>query len=132
MHTPGAEAPFCLLAERPKAEALGYLEATATATAKAKATATAKAKATAEAMAAAETKVGGWMSAVRAWREYPTLRKRREGWGTRFQGVPVLGWRPVARDGVAGDGLIIAEPKSPRLLAFGWAEFYDAASACSK
>src|SRR5882757_8423909 len=28
--TPGAEAPFLSLAERPKAEALGYLEATAT------------------------------------------------------------------------------------------------------
>jgi len=68
-HTPGAEALVVGVVERPKAEALGYLEAkakatvnaTATATATVNATATANANATAT--ATAKAKCGGLSTA---------------------------------------------------------------------
>jgi hypothetical protein len=70
-HTPGAEARSVAGPERPKAEALGYLEATAGAKAKAKAkvtataTATAKAKATATATATAKRQIQGSFTSFR-------------------------------------------------------------------
>ena len=64
---------------------------------------------------------------------FPTLRKCAK------DGASVLS-RLVRREQTATanteaanvGGLIIAEPKSPRSLAFGWIVFYDAASACSR